>query len=63
VLGYTGFASHQIKFGVKKLGSTAREVLGTRSCELRPSTPLYVRDEISDRRATVAPISRLRRGA
>jgi GntR family transcriptional regulator/MocR family aminotransferase len=63
LLGYTGFASHQIKFGVKKLGSTAREVLGSHSSEPRPSTPVSLREAISDRRATVAPIARLRRGA
>jgi GntR family transcriptional regulator/MocR family aminotransferase len=64
LLGYTGFAPSCIRFSAKKLGSTVREILGSRhrSGPVR-STALPVPTATSEHRATVTPISRLRREA
>ena len=64
LLGYTGFAPSCIRFSAKKLGSTVREILGSR----HPSGPVRgtvspVPAAVSEHRATVTPISRLRREA
>lgn len=63
MLGYTGFAPLRIKFSARKMGSTVREVLGSR----RPpapgtSPPLFVPPN-RDQPSTVTPISRFRREA
>jgi DNA-binding transcriptional MocR family regulator len=63
LLGYTGFAPHQIKFGSRALGSTVREVLRGRQFAAPLFSPLTVRRAGSGNGATVTSISGLRRDA
>jgi GntR family transcriptional regulator/MocR family aminotransferase len=59
LLGYTGFPTHRIRFGTRKLGTVVRELMGT-----RPPRAAYVEAlNAGVQRSTVTPISRLRNDA
>lgn len=56
LLGYTGFAPHRIKFGARKLGTTVREVMGSRTP--RPGATSQRIQSSPAARSAVTPIDR-----